>query len=88
MGASGLLALSRNLGQSTGFPFFGAIFIVFALAESGLSAKTGITTASPEALVQGINGAFRLAALIVLIPVFLAALSWWIEHRQSKKNVG
>ncbi|MFH1931523.1 MAG: MFS transporter [Pseudomonadota bacterium] len=83
--ASGLLALSRNLGQSTGLPFFGAVFSAFALAKSGLSGKTGITTASPEALMRGINGAFRLAALIVLIPVVLAAWSWWIDRRQREQ---
>ena len=83
--ASGLLALSRSLGQSTGFPFFGAVFSAFALAKGGLSGTNAITTASPEALVEGINGAFRLAALIVLIPVILAAWSWWIDHRQGEK---
>jgi hypothetical protein len=86
--ASGLLALSRNLGQSTGLPFFGAVFIAFALAEGGLKETTGIVTASPEALVQGINVAFRMAALLVMIPVFLSAWSWWIHHRQSKKANG
>jgi MFS family permease len=83
--ASGLLALSRNLGQSTGLPFFGAVFSAFALAKGGLSGRTGITTASPDALVQGINGAYRLAALLTLIPVILAAWSWWIYRGQVKK---
>ena len=85
--ASGLLALSRNLGQSTGLPVFGAVFSSFAFAKGGLSVKTGITTASPEALVSGINGAFRLAALFLLIPVILAAWSWWIDQSQVKKDV-
>jgi MFS family permease len=51
--ASGLLALSRNLGQSTGLPFFGAVFSTFAIAKGDQSGTTGITTASPEALVEG-----------------------------------
>jgi len=83
--ASGLLALSRSLGQSTGLPFFGAVFSALALAKGGLSGTIGITTASPEALVRGINGAFRLAALLVLIPVILAAWSWWIDRRQGEQ---
>jgi len=81
--ASGLLALSRNLGQSIGLPFFGAVFSAFALAGGGLKETTGIVTASPEALVQGIHGAFRLAALLVLIPVILAAWSWWTDQGRT-----
>jgi len=44
--ASGLLALSRTLGQTTGLPLFGAIFTAMVLTEGPLSSVSDITGAS------------------------------------------
>jgi EmrB/QacA subfamily drug resistance transporter len=72
--ASGLLSLSRTLGQSTGLPLMGALFAAQALAFSGLPAGTDATTAPPLALVAAVAGTYRIGAVIVLAAIGIA---WW-----------
>jgi len=84
--ASGLLALSRNLGQSTGLPLFGAVFgaLAFSASQPGETA-VGLTV-SREALVKGIGGAYRMAGLLILVPIVLAVWSWWLDSRMRGKT--
>ena len=84
--ASGLLALSRNLGQTTGLPLFGALFSGLVVSGGPLTAKTKVAAASPEALVHGLAGTYRLAALFVLAPTLLTALAWWIDQRRAGRH--
>jgi EmrB/QacA subfamily drug resistance transporter len=84
--ASGLLALSRTLGQTTGLPMMGVLFTTLVLAASGLPAGTDATTAPGPALVAGINGTYRTAAYIILVALVLAIAALWIDSRR-KKNV-
>jgi MFS family permease len=72
--ASGLLSLSRTLGQSTGLPLMGALFAAQALAYAGLPAGTDATTAPPLALVAGVTGTYAIGAGIILAATLLA---WW-----------
>jgi EmrB/QacA subfamily drug resistance transporter len=82
--ASGLLALSRTLGNSTGVPLAGALFGTIVLATAGLGTAGHITTAPPEALVQGVRGAYGAACVIVLLSAALAFSAWRISHRRRK----
>ncbi len=85
--ASGLMALSRILGQTSGLPLTGAVFTALVLAQSTLPAGADVTTAPPAALVYGLDGTFRAAAAIIAVSTMLAAVALWIDSRQKKSAV-
>ncbi|HZW04170.1 MAG TPA: MFS transporter, partial [Anaerolineaceae bacterium] len=80
--ASGLVALSRTLGNSSGLPLMGAIFTAQVLAASGLPEGIDITTAPPAALVAGINGTYGVATLVVLAAAGLALVGIRLDRRE------
>ncbi|MBN1285705.1 MAG: MFS transporter [Anaerolineae bacterium] len=82
--ASGLLSLSRTLGQVSGMPLIGAIFAAVVTTSAGGLPAGGVTEAPPGALVAGVNGVFRLAAVVVLLSAALAALAWRLDARQRR----
>lgn len=82
--ASGLLALSRTLGQTTGLPMMGTLFAAQVVAFANLPAGTDATTAPPSALVAGINGTYQTAAFIILTSLALAIVALWIDNRRKR----
>jgi EmrB/QacA subfamily drug resistance transporter len=78
--ASGLLALSRTLGQTAGVPLLGALFAALTLTSANLAPNTNITIAPAEALVYGVQGALRFAALILCAATILTAVVWRMEY--------
>jgi MFS family permease len=84
--ASGLLALSRTLGQTSGLPLMGMLFTAQVMARGALPPGADITTAPPAALVYGVNGTFRIAALIILAATILAAVAWGLDHRRRQAD--
>ena len=72
---SGLLNLSRNLGLITGASAMGAVF-AFA------SGAADIATAQPEAVAQGMQTTFAVAAALVLLAIAHALVSWRAVARQ------
>lgn len=79
--ASGLLSLSRTLGQSIGLPVLSALFTVLTLAHA---AAADVTHAPPEALVFGIEVTFRIAAAILFSGVLLIFFLW--QHPRAVQN--
>ncbi len=82
--ASGLLALSRTLGHTTGVPLAGALFTAMVLAAAGLGAGGLVTSASPDALVRGVRGVYIAAAAIDIAAVTLAVVAWRIALKRRK----
>jgi EmrB/QacA subfamily drug resistance transporter len=82
--ASGLMALSRNLGQTTGLPLMSVLFTTQALAAAMLPVGTDVTTAPAAALTSGINDTYRLAALVILGSTLLAGVALWLDYRRKK----
>lgn len=78
--ASGLLALSRTLGQTSGIPLVGAIFTVTVTSLVTLPAGADVTTAPPAMLVAGMNGALRIAAAFIGVSTVLAAFALWFDR--------
>jgi EmrB/QacA subfamily drug resistance transporter len=78
--ASGLLSLSRTLGQTAGVPLLGALFAGLTLSSSHLAPNTQLTTAPIEALVYGVQGTFQVAALILGAAAILTAVVWRLER--------
>jgi MFS family permease len=79
--ASGLMALSRTLGQTAGLPLIGALFASFSLSSAGLPQNANVATAPAEALVYGVQGTFRIAAVILCVAAGLTAVVWKLEQR-------
>jgi EmrB/QacA subfamily drug resistance transporter len=83
--ASGLIALSRTLGQTSGMPLMGALFTAQVLAVSLLPHGSDVTNAPATALVSGVNDTYRMAAWVMLVSTLLAALALWLDYRNTEK---
>lgn len=83
--ASGLLSLTRTLGQTTGLPLLGALFATLTLTSAHLAPNTNVTAASAEALVYGVQATFRIAALILGADALLTAVVWRMEGSSKQQ---
>lgn len=83
---SGLLSLSRTLGQTTGLPLIGAIFTTQALAFANLPPSTDVTTAGPAAMVAGIRGTYQIAAIFLLASTGIAIVALWLDQRRKNST--
>jgi EmrB/QacA subfamily drug resistance transporter len=81
--ASGLLSLTRTLGQTTGLPLFAAIFAAIALTGHG----GDINQAPATAIVSGFQGSFQLAAVLLAIAAGLTMLLWRLEKSKLAKEI-
>jgi fucose permease len=86
--ASGLLSLSRTLGQSTGLPLMGVVFSAFAVRASsgGLPAGADITNASPAALTSAIHGTYLVGAGVISLALLLAIIAYRFNKRREQEN--
>jgi len=82
--ASGLIGLSRTLGNSTGLPLMGSLFTAQVLASRFYQSGVEITRAEPQALVDGITGMYHIAAGVVLLSALLASLALWMDTRRKR----
>jgi EmrB/QacA subfamily drug resistance transporter len=80
--ASGLLSLTRTLGQTTGLPLFAAIFAAIALTGHA----GNINEAPAQAIVSGFQGSFQLAAVLLAIAAGLTLLLWRLEKSKFAKE--
>lgn len=78
--ASGLLALSRNLGVTTGLPIVGVVFTAVVLNFSGAQ-SLNISSMAPEALKAGFDRTFLLAGIFMIFPAILSAISLGYSKR-------
>lgn len=65
---SGLLSLSRTLGQTAGLPLIATLFTIITLTGTR---GVDVTKAPAEHLVSGIQGTFHIAALVILAAILL-----------------
>ncbi len=77
--ASGLLSLTRTLGQTTGLPLFAATFAAITLA--GTTGVSDVTLAAPGTIVDGFQGTFQLAAVLMAIAASLTVVLWRMERK-------
>ena len=75
--------ISRNLGQTAGIPLMGAIFTSIAMSSAQIPIMTNVTDAPKQALVNGLTGAYRVAAMIILLSTILAVATLWIERKRG-----
>lgn len=82
--ASGLLALSRTLGNTTGLPLIGAIFTTQTLAYAKFIPGSDVTSAGTAALIAGIQGTYQIAALFILTSTLIAVAALWLDQRRKR----
>jgi len=75
--ASGFLAMSRTLGQTTGVALFGAIFAIAAAAYAGQTGNINVDSLPPNALVLGMHDAFIILAAMMLVGTGISAVGLW-----------
>lgn len=85
--ASGLLSLSRTMGQTTGLAIMGVLFSMLTMSHAQLAPNLDITEAPVEALVFGGQMIFRVIALIFTATGILVALLWWWEQSLANNSV-
>jgi hypothetical protein len=84
--ASGLLSLTRSLGQTTGMPIMGAIFTASLLASANMTSFSSIIDAPPDALVSGLTTTYRLGGIFILVFAALSMLVLWMNKKRSLKK--
>ena len=80
--ASGLLALSRTMGHTTGIPLAGVLFTAGMMASGRVRSAADLTQAPPQDLVNGLAATFHTTALMITIATALAVLAVWLDRRR------
>jgi EmrB/QacA subfamily drug resistance transporter len=81
--ASGLLALSRTMGHTTGIPLAGVLFTTGMMASGRVPSAADLSLAPPQELVNGLAATFRTTALMIATATALAALAVWLDRRRA-----
>jgi EmrB/QacA subfamily drug resistance transporter len=84
--ASGLISLSRSLGQVTGMPLMGAIFLYQVYLATGTKGSYEIASVPKTAIVHGIQGTYKIAAIVVLVVTVIAAVTLYVDPRRTTRN--
>lgn len=79
--ASGLLAITRSLGQTIGFAVLGAVWATLVLRAAGGAVEGGAEAAPPAAIVAGLNGVTLVSAVLVGVALVIALFAWRAERR-------
>jgi EmrB/QacA subfamily drug resistance transporter len=82
--ASGMLAVTRTLGQTTGIAILGALWASRVFAYAGEVIEGGATEASPSAQVAAIQDTFLVTTLLIAVALVLASWSLVRERRERR----
>jgi EmrB/QacA subfamily drug resistance transporter len=82
--ASGLLAITRSLGQTTGIAVLGALWAGRVLANNGRPLPEGATAAPAPAQVAGLQDTFLVIAGLMAVALALSFWAFWQERRAAK----
>ena len=80
--ASGFMALTRTLGQTTGNALLGALWAMSVLGYAGASLPQGATAAPPAIQVAGIHDTFLVAMSLALVGLALTVWGFREERRR------
>ncbi len=86
--ASGMLAVNRTLGQTTGIALLGAIWSWRVFSAIGTSLPEGATSAPAAAQVAGLQETMLVTIGLVLLAIFLAAWAFISERQQVRTESG
>jgi hypothetical protein len=85
--ASGLLAITRTLGQTTGIAVLGAFWAARVMVYAGEVVAGGATAASIVAQVAGLQDTFTVIAAFVGLAFLLSLYALWQERRAKRQNL-
>jgi EmrB/QacA subfamily drug resistance transporter len=83
--ASGLLALTRSLGQTTGIAALGAIWAGRVAYHAGGVLPGGATTAPAAAQVAALGDTFQVTLVLIALALLLA--TWGLAHERHQRAV-
>jgi MFS family permease len=81
---SGILAITRSLGQTTGIALLGSIWAGLVMSMSINQITGGVTTASPQTQAAALRGTFTVVVILITIGLMVGVWAWVNEYRQSK----
>jgi EmrB/QacA subfamily drug resistance transporter len=82
--ASGLLSITRTLGQITGIAVLGALWASRVAYRVGGALPDGATAAPPAAQVAALGDTFRAIVVLLALAVLLAAWGLVLERRSQR----
>jgi MFS family permease len=80
---SGLLAITRTLGQTSGIAIISALWTNLVYKQTGVLTG-GATTAPAFAQVAGLHSVFLVLGLVLCFAVLLSLYSWFREKQNTK----
>lgn len=80
---SGLLAITRTLGQTSGIAIIGALWTNLVYKQTGVLSG-GATTAPAFAQVAGLHSVFLALGLVLCFAILLSLYSWFREKQSTK----
>lgn len=83
--ASGLLAITRILGQITGIAVLGAFWATRVAAYAGVLPEAGPSDAAAEVQVAALQDTMWLAAILILVAFGLAFWALWTERNAHQQ---
>jgi ABC-type phosphate transport system permease subunit len=86
--ASGFLAITRTLGQTTGVAVIGTIFAARAATHAGQTISANLDTASAAALVRGLHEAMIIVGVMMFLATLISAVGLWKrwEHKPTEDS--
>ncbi|MCP4426350.1 MAG: MFS transporter [Chloroflexi bacterium] len=84
--ASGLLAVTRTLGQTTGIALLGALWASRTAAHHGPDLTGGATVASSAAQVSGLYDTFLAIVVLMVVGLGLAVWGWTQERKPGRSS--
>jgi EmrB/QacA subfamily drug resistance transporter len=84
--ASGLLNASRTLGQTTGIPLAGSVFIAFVAMQTQVVDRTKLDLIPPVALVDGLQKTYLVNAALMTLTLALAITAFVVSRRRAKRQ--
>jgi EmrB/QacA subfamily drug resistance transporter len=82
--ASGLLSITRTLGQTTGIALLSALWASRVAYRAGSPLPNGATAAPPAAQVAALGDTFRVIVILLSLAVVLAAWGLLLEYRSRR----
>jgi MFS family permease len=82
---SGMLAATRSLGLTTGVALVGAVWATRVFVYIGETISGGVTEASGEAQVTGLQDTFRIITIVIILALMLAI--WALIQERRNRSV-
>jgi MFS family permease len=80
---SGMLAITRSLGQTTGVAVLGAVWAARTFLIAGLPIIGSATELPPSAQVNALSDTFILSVILIGCALAIAIVAWAQEKRRS-----